>query len=427
MVAMFAMAFEFLSFKGSTPPDRFHDFFSAYYLAAQHNWSTLHMLTERGVSGFVNMPIIAFLFAPLRFVGPRIAVVLFTIVGLCLTLALWFLLVLMACLQARERWLLAMLFLANGPLMHGLKFGNTSHFILFAIVAGLCLIRVGRSGIAGALLGAAALIKPPLLLFGISFAFRRDLRGAIVFLAVCIAAAALSLVVFGFAENQHWFQASIVEYSQGWLGAYNVQSIPGVVLRLNVDAKLIDWVPSLPDLGDKLIARVLAATIFLIAGAVCLRRRSRLAWSGTDVSERRDLKYLLVICLCLITSPLTWSHYYVWLLIPIAFFLAARLSFLSFGIERVTGWVAITLVIPLVEWPWSISDQTLMTLYRSVFMSHLFFGGLLWFGLIAWRLVKTGGIFSHPTASSGMPSVIDSGAQANGRVRCDLLAQNWAQ
>jgi alpha-1,2-mannosyltransferase len=118
-----------------------------------------------------------------------------------LTVATWFLLVRLARLELRERWLLALLFLANGPLMHGLKFGNTSHFILFALTAGLVLLRAGRSAAAGALLGAATMIKPPLLLFGVFFALRRDVRGTLGFGAMCAATAVLSVLLFGWADN----------------------------------------------------------------------------------------------------------------------------------------------------------------------------------------------------------------------------------
>jgi len=39
-----------------------------------------------------------------------------------------------------------------------------------------------------------------------------------------------------------------------------------------------------------------------------------------------------------------------------------------------------------------------MAAYESVVVSHLLFGGLLWFGLIAWGLAATGGLLSRPAA-----------------------------
>jgi hypothetical protein len=322
------------------------------------------------------------------------AIALFTLSGIAVTAATWFLLVRLARLEPRERWLLALLFFANGPLMHGLKFGNTTEFILFALAAGLALLRGGRSGAAGALLGAAAMIKPPLLLFGAFFALRRDLRGTLGFAVVCTVTAAMSLVLFGWADNQHWFQTSIVEYSRGWLGAYNVQSIPGFLLRLHADAKLTDWLPYLPTPGEKFVAQVLTGLIVLIAAAACLRRPRQAAQLQADTVDRRDLQYLLAICLCLVASPLTWSHYYAWLLIPTSFFLGSQPSLPSSRIACGLGWLAIILVTPIVGWPSSISNPLLMAIYRSFVISHLLFGGLLWFGLVAWWLARSGGLLS---------------------------------
>jgi hypothetical protein len=386
-----AAAFEFLTFKVSTPPDRFHDFFFAYYPAGQaiahHDTAKLYNLIERGVSGFVNIPVTAYLFAPLGVLGPQAASALFSLVGLVAIVAAWFGLVRITKPGEKERWVLALLFLANGPLMHGFKFGNTSHFILLALIAGLALLRQGRPAAAGVVLGAATIIKPVLLLFGLFFVFRRDVRGIIGFAAICIATGTLSLLLFGWAENVHWFQTSILTYSKGWLGAYNVQSVPGFLLRLHADTKLTNWVPRLPESGEKFVAEAVTGLVLLIAAAACLRHRLQAPDPTTqEAATRRDLQYLLVICLCLVSSPLTWSHYYTWLLIPIGFFLGSQPPFPASPIARMIGWLAIALVTPLVGWPWKLGDAGLMTAYKSFFISHLLFGGFLWFGLTAWWL-----------------------------------------
>jgi alpha-1,2-mannosyltransferase len=405
VLALGLAVFELLSFKASTPPGRFHDFVAAYYPAGQavahQDTSTLRMLIERGVSGFVNMPVIAYVFAPFGWLPPQMAIALFTLIGLALTVATWFLLVRLARLELRERWLLALLFFANGPLMNAFKLGNTSYLIVFALAAGLALLRAGRPASAGVLLGVAAMIKPPLLIFGAFFALRRDPRGMLGFTVVCAATAALSLVLFGLADNLYWFQTSILQYSYSWLAAFNVQSISGFLLRLHADAELTAWLPHVPTPSEKLVAQILTGLLFLIAGTACLRRpRPSATQRETDAAERRDLQYLLVICLCLVSSPLTWSHYYVWLLIPTAFFLGSQLSFPSSWIARGLGWLAIFLVTPLVEWPLSISFPSLMTMYRSFAISHLLFGGLLWFGLVAWWLAKSSGLLAHLTHKS---------------------------
>jgi hypothetical protein len=92
----------------------------------------------------------------------------------------------------------------------------------------------------------------------------------------------------------------------------------------------------------------------------------------------------------------------VWLLIPTAFFLGSQLSFASSRAARGFGWAAVALVTPLVEWPWSISNPGLMTMYSSFVLSHLLFGGLLWFGLVAWWLARSGSLLSPSQAPCGV-------------------------
>ncbi len=358
-----------------------------------HDHDALRALISK--VAFVNIPVAAYLFAPFGVFGPHEAIAVFTLTGLGFTVGSWFLLVRMLRLELEARWLLTLLFLTSGPLMNTIKLGNTSQMILFALIAGLMLIRAGRSGAAGAVLGVAAVIKLPLILIGLFFVFRRDWRGVAGFSAVGIVTALLSLALFGWSDNLHWFQTTVVEFNQNWLPSFNVQSISGFLLRLDAHARLSEWVPQMPTPRQKLVAHIFTGLIFLVAALACVRLPTKMgALSASEASSRRDLQYLLVICLCLVSSPLTWSHYYLWLLIPTAFLLEGRLPLFNSQTARRVGWVAIALVTPLVGWPWSIENSLVMTAYRTIVMSHLFFGGLIWFGLIAYSLAKTGGLLS---------------------------------
>ena len=250
-----ALVFELVSLKASSPPDVLWDFLNAYYPAGQavlnHDPAMLHYLIGKGVTGFVNIPVVAYSFAPFGWLPPLIAAVLYTTIGIASTIAAWWLLVRLARTQLRERWLFGILFLANGPLLNGIKFGNLSYFMLFALAYGLALLRAGRSGAAGALLGVAAVIKPPLALFGLFFLFRRDLTGTIGFVLVGAVTVVLSLLLFGWAENLFWFQTCILQYSHSWLSAFSVQSISAFIIRLRpgIGIDYIDLAASGSDVG----------------------------------------------------------------------------------------------------------------------------------------------------------------------------------
>ena len=288
---------------------------------------------------------------------PRLAAILYTLIGGGLTVAAWFLLARLARLERRERWLLALLFLANGPLLSAIKWGNISYFLIFVLAAGLALLRSERSLAAGMLLAAAAILKPAFALFGIFFLLRRDLRGVLGFALVGVATVSLSLVLFGWKDNLFWLQTSILQYSNNWLAVSGNQSIPAFLFRLHEPpAILLDFSAKAPGADEKLLAQLITGLIFLAALVSCFRSRSSAAAEDlAQARERRDLQYLLTICLCLVCSPLSWTHYYAWLLIPTAFFLSARSPIAASRPARFVGWIAIALVTPLVLWPQSTS------------------------------------------------------------------------
>jgi hypothetical protein len=402
LLALAVILFEGMSFKLSSPPEAFWDFLRAYYPAGRaalyHDSAALEALIGVGAAGgFVNIPAAAYLFVPFGCLPPKMAAALFTIIGIGATVAAWFLLVRLARLERRERWLLALLFLVNGPLLNGIKFGNISYFLILALTGGLVLLRANRSATAGVVLGVAAVLKPPLALFGLFFLLRRDVRGLVGFVVLGVATVVLSLVLFGWGLNLYWLQNSVLQYSHNWLGGFSVQSIPAFLVRLHQPpAILLDWSARAPSPGEKLLAQGIIGVIFLIAIGACWRLRSRAVGADeAQAAERRDLQYLLTICLCLVCSPLSWTHYFAWLLIPTAFFLRPQSPLAASGPARCVGWAAIALLTPLVLWPQPSASSDVMTTYASVAVSHYLFGGLLWFGLIAWSLARTGGVMSR--------------------------------
>ncbi len=389
--------FELVSFKATSTIHPFLDFLNAYYPAGKailhHDSATMRELIGKGTAGFVNIPIVAYVFAPFALFPAKIAAVLYTLIGLAVTVTAWFLLVRAFRLELRERWLLALLFLVNGPLMNGIKWGNLSYFILCALAGGLVLVREGRSGAAGALLGVATIIKPPLALFGLFFLFRRDVHGVLGYAAVGMVTVLASLLVFGWADNLIWFETSIVQYSHSWLSTFTVQSIPAFLIRLRpgIGIDYTDSIAQIPTHGEHLINSILTGLLLITAIVACNRASSRItANTEHQVGVRRDLQYILVLCLVLVSSPLSWAHYYAWLLMPAAFFLGPRQTMASSQTVRWLGWLAIALVTPLVMRPSAFGALGQTSIYRIFLVSHLLYSALLWFGLTVWWLVSSG-------------------------------------
>jgi alpha-1,2-mannosyltransferase len=388
------VAFAVLTFLAVDPPYFFWDFRTAYYPAGKmvlEEPALLVVLIGRGVYGFVNLPIVAYLFAPFALLSLRYAIGLFTLIGLAMTVVAWLLLVSVAGLKGAERWLLLLLFVADGPLQYSIKEGNTSHWALAALAGGLYLLRARRPLASAALLGAAAVLKLPLLLFGIYFVLRRDWRSAFGFAGVCLAAGALSVAVFGWDFHVRWFELCVRPFSNQWIGAFNVQSIQSFLFRLQAAPEsLRDWAPYPPGAVERLTGYVLVGLLYLGAFLSCIRGSTRRRDEAGSVDDaRRDLEFLLVLCLAVVSSPLSWSHYYTWLLLPAAFFLGSESPFAAGSIPRRFGWAAIILAMLLVR-PLQFSNPTLMTGYAAIGSSYLLCSGLLWIGLIAWSLMRIG-------------------------------------
>jgi alpha-1,2-mannosyltransferase len=417
-VVALATMFVAAGFRVSAPL-LFWDFTTGYYPAGM---AVLHddHAALRALTGvwFVNMPILAYLFAPFALLAPFAAAVAFTVIGVGLTLASLAQLIKLAALPGRGRWLLAFLFATNGPLIFGIKNGNASYLIISALVWGLVFLRAGRTGVAASVLAVAAMIKPELLLYGVFFLLRRDLKGLLAFSAVCAATTAASVSIFGWSDNLNWLQTCILQNAGGPPPGYSNQSILAFLIRLRLGpASLMNWDPQTPDFMERLVAG--AASLLLATAFVVTFLRSRFARSRTGVASRSrlDLEYALTLCASLILSPLTWAHYLAWLLIPSAFFLNMRAALPSAA--RWAGWIAIALTTPLIGWPPMTISPWALQLYSVVVVSAPLLGALTWFGLIAWALVGSDTNSVPPQSAAGEESDQSIAAKPGASVTLD--------
>jgi hypothetical protein len=196
--------------------------------------------------------------------------------------------------------------------------------------------------------------------------------------------------------NLHWFETAILHHSTGWIPAFNIQSLSGFILRLHPDAPLTEWAALLPSPGQKLAAQVLTGIVVLVALAACLPRRATgQTLSAQAADERLALQFSIVICLCLLISPLTWAHYFAWLLVPTALFLGSRSAFAQSPLARAGAWAAIILITPIDGLPIPISHPQLLAVYKSVLVSHVLIGGLIWLGLLSCWLACSGGLLTR--------------------------------
>lgn len=180
LLILLGLAIHLILWRYSEPPYLFGDFYKAYYPAAQRVWEMgprdAFQHLEVGVGGFVNMPILVWPFVPLLALGYAGAGWAFLAIGLVCVVATWWLLLRIADPAVHFAPLLAFLFLVNGPMVNSLREGNSTHIVLFLLVFALIAWRGARPFAMGLILGLAALIKIPLLLFGVYFLLRGNWR-----------------------------------------------------------------------------------------------------------------------------------------------------------------------------------------------------------------------------------------------------------
>lgn len=367
----------------SEPPYLFGDFYKAYFPAAQRVWELgprdAFQHLEIGVGGFVNMPILVWPFVPLLAFGYAGAGWVFFAIGIASVIASWCLLVRMAVPATQIAPVLAFLFLVDGPMVNSLREGNSTHIVLFLLVLALAAWRAGREFAAGIILGLAALIKIPLLLFGVYFLLRGKWRIAGGGIALLAGAFALSLAVHGLAVNVAWFEGNVLAYVGRVIPAFNVQSIDAFLMRLSTGSEaLFDWTAREPTAAHRVVRWLIFIALF--GSIFWLMRRAR---QGTGPDTRPDkltgrdyLEYCTILLLATVVSPVSWSHYYLFALLPIGLYLGNRLPLPDDGITGWLIWLGFALTaLPIVLIP--LEPDWVLTLASRTILSAWLFGGLL--------------------------------------------------
>jgi hypothetical protein len=380
-LVLLGAAIHFALWQISEPAILFSDFFKAYYSAGEAvlDDEVAALYREGAEVTFVNMPILAFLFAPLARLDDVGASWLFLALGFTATIASWALLARIGRYRASSAALLAFVFLINGPMVNSLREGNTTHFLLLLLVLALLLWRAGWDYGAGLVLGFCALFKLPLLLFGGYFLIRRRWRvvaGGGTMAALIIG---LSLWLFGLETHIAWYRVCVEPYMLGVVPAFNVQSIDAFLLRLSTGAALLqDWAPMPLPPASRVVRTILLLAIYGAAVALIWRagRRKPLPRMSGALSARDLTEFSLVLTIALVSSPLAWTHYYLLLLLPWSLYQGGLLSLPDHTRSRSLMWGALALISLPVVMP-DLSQGVIAELMARTVVSLWLFGSLL--------------------------------------------------
>jgi alpha-1,2-mannosyltransferase len=378
-VAAFGIAAQAILWSVSEPTDLFSDFYKAYFPAGDRlltegavaTWET----TESAAVGFVNLPILAWLFVPFALLGEPSSGWAFLALGAVAIATIYALLLRLGDFNVASGAMLALSILASGPLVNSLREGNTTHFILLLLILALLLWRAGYEYAAGLLLGLCALFKLPLMLFGLYVLLRRRWRVVAGGATAIIGAMLLSVTVFGREINIDWYRNCIAPFLGGVMPAFNVQSIDGFLARLETGpALLMEWTPLAASLWHKIVRSIVLSAMFIFA-FVAIIRGDR-STPGARPFERDALEFSIVLVLAVVTSPVSWSHYYLLLLLPWALYLGGRLGLPD---DAATRWLMaggmLLASLPVIVLP--VGSGLVAAIASRTIVSAWMFGGLL--------------------------------------------------
>ena len=360
------------------------DFEKAYLPAGQAalgDHKALADLLAKGVDGFVNLPVVAFLFTPFSVMQFHVSELAFFGLGGLAGLVLWRELVRLADLKARESALLMFLAIGSGPAGYNLVNGNTSQIVIVLIIWGIMSYMRGRDSMAGILFACAALIKPALIILGIFTLLRGRWRVTASGAAVCVAATLLSILIFGWPMHVVWLEQTILPALDGTIMAHNVQSIGGVVGRAIVGpAHLSDWTPyAVPELAVLLtrILQLLTAAVIVSCLVVLARRKNPVATA--------PLEFSFVLMIPLLIPNLSWSHYLLWAFLPLALCLRGLPDLKQSSGAQLAALLSAALMAQPV-YMWSSSSALVQDIFGRIIVSLPFLGAVILLGLMV-RLV----------------------------------------
>jgi hypothetical protein len=360
------------------PPFDFSDFHKAYYPAGIMVRFAPHLMYNRDVVLFVNLPILAYLFTPLSQFSAPAALTIFTVCGVAAVVAAWLLLCRLTRASGWTMLILLGVFCLNGPLYYSLRIGNLTHYVLLLLAAAaLCQAR-GRGVVAGVLLGVSAWIKIPLFLLGGYFLFQRRWRVLAGFGITVATVGGASVLLMGIEPHKVWREECLRPFAGRPMVAFNVQSASGFLARLTTDRdpdtspmRVYDsWKPF--DVGWRFKAVHLAFVALLGGASLWVCRRP--APPGAFFIE--GMEWSLFVCLALVVSPISWTHYYLLLLLPVCLCLGGDAA-----VPDQRRWSILLMAsVALVSAP-VISFRAGNLLSRTL-ISHHFFGGLVLWGML---------------------------------------------
>ncbi len=260
------------------------------------------------------------------------------------------------------------------PIVHGYRLGQIQVFLDAGVALAILSFIKGRRGWSGVILAGCTLIKPQFAMVLLWSLWRREHRFSLGYALGISLGLLLSLWRFGFAD--HWAYVEVLrEIARHGESLYLNQSVNGLLNRWLENGVIVPPVGTFqsdfaPDhAGIRLVTMVSSVVILLLAlDPVGWRRRS------TGIV---DLAAMLAAAT--IAAPVAWDHHYGIFLPMFAVMLPLTTVWApQSGAKGALLGISFFLVgFAFVDPSWFLLNP-----YRILLISHVFFGAIVFFGLL---------------------------------------------
>jgi alpha-1,2-mannosyltransferase len=204
----------------------------------------------------------------------------------------------------------AAILLLGNPVLNQLFQGQMNCLLAALVTSAWVADRRGRPALAGVLVGLAGAIKLfPLFLLAY-FLFTRRWAGLAAAVVAFLAVNGLAAAAFGVGVFPAYFGQVVPAVTGRFQTAWGNVSLTGFWVRLFETEPLRQWVG--PDVALRAGRAFVAASSLAVAAVV-----ARVSWRAADRDDR-DRAFGLAVAGMLLASPLTWAHYYLLLVLPLA-------------------------------------------------------------------------------------------------------------
>ena len=201
------------------------------------------------------------------------------------------------------------------PITYAYHLGQIQVQLDLAVCLAMLAWTKERKGVAGALMAAAALVKPQYALVFIWSLLRREHQFTKGFAMLGVPAGLLSLLIFGIGEHFDYLEVIAFIGRHGEIYWTN-QTMNGLLNRLLVDADAMTWDPNAFAPHHPLVyAGTLLSTLALVLFALGYRPRwARAMKNDATADGAKDRESLLDLSTAIVAltlaSPIAWGHHY---------------------------------------------------------------------------------------------------------------------